>query len=92
MDARRFNDMLRLVGPVLSVLTELTNIVPEGKFKHFLAGACLVLSALGTRAVGTEYQSIADDKAIAKAVSMMPPPLPPSPPTLPKIPVPPPAG
>ncbi len=86
MDARRLNDVLKLVGAVFAAVNgTILALVP------FLSGRPLAIASaivavcgslggaytagLGTRAAGTEYQSIADAKAIAKA-SMAPPALP----------------
>ena len=75
MDPRRINDLLRLVGPALSLLNELTPMLPEGRAKHFLSGLCMALAFIGTRGPGMEYQSVTEAKVMAK-LSMQPPPMP----------------
>jgi hypothetical protein len=86
MDPRRINDTLKLVGALVGAVSgTIVALVP------FLSGRPLAIASaiiaalgslggafaagLGTRAVGTEYQDVADAKAIAK-VSLMPPPMP----------------
>lgn len=77
MDARRFNDLLKLVGAFAASLVTLVPFL-SGKPAVLVAAAAATLGAFvagfGTRSVGTEYQAVADAKAIAKA-SMIPPPM-----------------
>jgi hypothetical protein len=85
MDTRRLNDVLKIggavctgvamLGPVFArtyaTWTEFATVALPAVFGAVMA----FVSGLGTRAIGTEYQDVADAKAIAKA-SLMPPPLP----------------
>jgi hypothetical protein len=77
MDPRRINDLLRLVGPLLSLLNELTPMLPDGRAKHFLSGLCFALAFLGTRGAGMEYKSVTEAQVVAR-LSTQPPPMPPS--------------
>jgi hypothetical protein len=85
MDARRLNDVLKLVGAIVAAVNgTILALVPflSGRPLAVASAVVAVIGSLGgaytagfgTRAAGTEYQSIADAKAIAK-VSMMPPPM-----------------
>lgn len=85
MNVRRLNDFLKIAGalvggaavfgPVLaaphaSLVALIIDLI--GKLPEAVA---LYAAGMGTRALGTEYQDVADAKAVAKA-SMAPPPLP----------------
>lgn len=82
MNARRINDVLKLVGAFIAAAAAFTPFLPPeyiGTFTKALASLTTLvgvigayLAGLGTRAAGTEYQDVADAKARA---SMMPPPV-----------------
>jgi hypothetical protein len=87
MDARRFNDTAKIVGTAIGILGLFGPVLmkPHASFGELLAdlmaqvpGAIgAYLAGFGTRAKGTEYQDVADAKAVAKvAASIMPPPIP----------------
>jgi hypothetical protein len=85
VNPRRFNDIGKVIGGIATgigsigaALLMLAGMLPAGK----LAATLVLIGTAGagfagwaTRAFGTEYQDVADAKAIAKA-SMMPPPMP----------------
>lgn len=72
MNARRINDILKIVGTVAAVIAALTPVLPEGPMKAALVAVGAFLAGIGTRGIGTEYQDVADAKARA---SMVPPPV-----------------
>lgn len=83
MNARRFNDILKIVGSLVAALALFGPIFgkPHANLGELftdlltmLPGAVAAFGAgMGTRAVGTEYQDVADAKATAKALSVPPP-------------------
>lgn len=86
MNFRRLNDVLKVVGAFVGALALFGPVLQTphpnvaaliGDILGKLPAALAIYAAgIGTRALGTEYQDVADAKAIAKA-SMMPPPMPP---------------
>lgn len=85
MDARRMNDVMKNVGAFFGALGTLGPILqkPHASVSALIAelmptviGAVMIwLSGWGTRSKGTEYQDVADAKAVAKAVTIAPPPM-----------------
>lgn len=85
MDQRRVNDVLKNAGAFIGALATLGPILQKPhasvtalivELVPALVGAVMIwLSGLGTRAPGTEYQAVADAKAIAKVVTIAPPPM-----------------
>lgn len=71
MNVRRINDILKIVGAVAAVIAALTPVLPDGQLKNALVAIGAFLAGIGTRAIGTEYQDVADAKAVAKT---LPPP------------------
>lgn len=87
MNARRFNDAAKIAGTAIGILGLFGPVLmkPHASLADLLADLMTVmpgaigayLAGFGTRAKGTEYQDVADAKAIAKvATSIVPPPLP----------------
>lgn len=91
MDPRRFNDLMKVVGGIGAgfgsfgtAALALAGFLPPGKAQVTLLAIgglfgtiCAWLSGWGTRSKGTEYQDVADAKAVAK-LSIAPPAPPPS--------------
>ena len=83
MNARRFNDILKIVGALVGGLAVFGPVIaaPHASFAALLADIAsklpealgLYAAGMGTRAAGTEYQDVADAKATAKALSVPPP-------------------
>ena len=84
MDIRRLNDTLKVAGAAIGAIATFGPVFAKTytSLTEFLlalspalvSATTIFLSGLGTRAIGTEYQDVADAKAIAKA-SLIPPPL-----------------
>jgi hypothetical protein len=70
MNARRINDILKLVGTIAAVISAIAPFA--GKYSAMITAAGAFLAGIGTRGFGVEYQDVADAKAVAKA-SIMPP-------------------
>lgn len=82
MDARRFNDVMKIVGAIVGGVALFGPVIakPHASVGALVSDLLSVLPAafgifaagMGTRGMGLEYQDVADAKAIAK-VSMNPP-------------------
>lgn len=87
MDPRRLNDFMKIAGALGAGFGSfgtaallIVGFLPPGKLQSTLLAIgtlfgtiCAWLSGWGTRSKGTEYQDVAEAKAMAK-LSMQPPP------------------
>lgn len=83
MNARRVNDILKIVGAVVAALALFSPVLakPHATIGALIADLLTVLpgalgafaAGMGTRGVGLEYQEVADAKAVAKMSSHPPP-------------------
>lgn len=84
MNARRFNDILKIVGAVVAALALVSPVLakPHATVGALIADLLTVLpgalgafaAGMGTRGFGLEYQEVADAKAVAKLSTFPPPP------------------
>jgi hypothetical protein len=96
MDARRFNDTMKLVGALGTGLALFSPVLldPPADAYHLVlkllasvpAAMLAFCAGVGTRGKGQEYSDVAEAKAIAKMASMSPPPNLSDRPTIPSVP------